>query len=493
MDRFLERSEKLLTYVYYKGGNVSILELSEYLQVGNSTIERDCRYIESIMDFNQLIIKNGYLSIKTNMSLLIDQTLKKLYQENLFFKIIILLFKENKYSISQLSTILNVSRATTYRKCFFIRIWLQENELDLVTSPVCKIIGEELNIRNLMQQFYDFYLPRSLSKISFFEKDQFINEITEYCSYYKVKLETQSLRKIIILLKVIHIRSEFSKNLKIDIFANEEHSVHINIAKKLHHYFPKYMDKKNYQSEYLYFAINILNHLISKNKKKLEDIYLSKDTDLYSDMIFKFLEGVSRDFYFDFSSDITLVEEINRYIEKYYIDLRLGTNHRLNNLTGYINVYKAHPFYSLVKKELLNLFKQHNGPYKIKEIDIFTIFLFLSISQLRIKRRQKISVAIIGDSELEYNNLGEYIELKYPYNVRLDRLNSYALIKNIFYQNYDLIINTGQNINEYEYVETLIVSPILSDADKENIDCKINEILNNKMTKYPKLLVSELM
>lgn len=45
------------------------------------------------------------------------------------------------------------------------------------------------------------------------------------------------------------------------------------------------------------------------------------------------------------------------------------------------------------------------------------------------------------------------------------------------------------NNSLFEGVESLTISPILSNADKTKLDYKINELLNKKMTKYTELIV----
>ena len=68
-------------------------------------------------------------------------------------------------------------------------------------------------------------------------------------------------------------------------------------------------------------------------------------------------------------------------------------------------------------------------------------------------------------------------------------MNLYAFKKNIFYQEYDLLINMENNNSLFKGVESLTISPLLSNADKSKLDYKINELLNKKMTKYTDLIV----
>ncbi len=68
-------------------------------------------------------------------------------------------------------------------------------------------------------------------------------------------------------------------------------------------------------------------------------------------------------------------------------------------------------------------------------------------------------------------------------------MNLYAFKKNIFYQEYDLLINMENNNSLFKGVESLTISPLLSNADKSKLDYKITELLNKKMTKYTDLIV----
>lgn len=492
MDRFLGRSEKLLIYLCHKAGAVSISELAEYLQVGQLTVEKDLQLLEDLINSKNIYIKDRKVYLNTESSLVMDHKLYKLYQNNLFFEIIVLLFNKKLFSIQQLANFLNISKATTYRKCKLIKKWLEEYNIELVTSPKCEIKGNELNIRNLMQQFYDFYLPRSLEEVSFFDKEYFLIEIGNVCRSYGYKLKSQSLRKLTILLEIMHIRSRSSNYITYSTIPTEGYSEHINMTKKLAHFFPNYIDQKTKQSECIYFAINMFNYIKSDTRKEItiEEIYFSRENNIRYNIIFEFLQSISRNFYFDFASDIKLVEQLNTYTEMYYIDLRLGTNNRLNNLTGYINVYKDHPFYLLIKKVALKLFKVYDFLPDIKEIDIFTLYLLFSTSQLRIRKKQVISIAIVCESEFELDNIMSYLELKFSLNVNVYPFTSYDFKTNLFYQKYDLILYTGNITSEPNQTEKLKISPILSKADKKNIDCKIDKMLDKKMTKFTELLIS---
>ncbi|OEC03142.1 hypothetical protein GY31_04035 [Lysinibacillus sphaericus] len=489
MERFLDRPEKILIYLYCKSGKAKIDELAEHLQVGRSTIEKELHFLMEVLSNTNFFIKSGEAHLDIISPSLIEDALKILYKDNVFFKIIMLLFEKNIYSVNELTTILNMSKSTVYRKFKVIKEWLQEYKLTLVTTPVLTIQGDEKNIRNLMQQFYDFYLSRSLSEIRFFDKELFVKKIDEICVENNFNLTPQGLRKLSISMEIMHIRNRLSKYIQYKNFPTEENSLYINITKKLQSFFPNYMNKNIKQYEIIYYATNLYNYLIRKRKATIDEIYSVKDTNLRYSMIFDFLDNISENFYFNFSSDIRLVEGLSRYTELYYIDLRLGTNNRLNGLSGYINICKDHPFYALVKEAALKFFKQYNFLPEIKEIDIFALYYFLSISQLRIKKIQSVSIAIITESEIEQESISEYLTFKYGTNIQTYSLNLYAFKKNIFYQEYDLLINMENNNSLFEGVESLTISPILSNADKTKLDYKINELLNKKMTKYTELIV----
>lgn len=492
MDRFLGRYEKLLIYMYHKAGTASIPELAEYLQVGQLTIEKDVQFLESFMNSQNISIRNKDVYLNLESSSLIEYKLYELYQENLFFEIIVLLFEKKFASIQQLADFLNISKATAYRKCTAIKSWLREHNLELVTSSKCEIVGNELTIRNLMQQFYDFYLPRTVKEINFFDKDGFSIEVSKICMSYGYKLKPQSLRKLAILLKIMHIRSRSSNYISYNTIPTEEYSEHVGIVKKLTCFFPNYMDKKTKDSELIYFAINMFNYIKADVKKTItiEEIYFSRENNIRYNIIFEFLQDMSRNFYFDFSSDITLVEKLNKYTEIYYVDLRLGTNNRLSNLTAYINVYKDHPFYLLVKKVALNLFEKYEFLPDLKEIDIFTLYILFTASQLRIRRKQNISIAVVSDSEFELDNIISYLDLKFSSNINVHSFTSYDFKTNVFYQEYDLILHTGNVTNIFNQTEVLTISPILSHSDKKNINDKVELMLDKKMTKYTELIIS---
>jgi len=489
MERFLDRPEKILIYLHFNSGEAKIDELAEHLKVGRATIEKELHFLMCTLSNTSFFIKSGEVHLDIISPSLIDDTLKILYKDNIYFKIITILFEKNIYSINEIINILNMSKSTVYRKFKVIKEWLEEYKLKLVTTPALTIQGDEKIIRNLMQQFYDFYLSRSLSEIRFFNRELFMKKIDEICILNSFNLTPQGLRKLSISMEILHIRSRLSSYIQYENFPTEKNSLYINITKKLQSFFPNYMNKNIKQCEIIYYATNLFNYLICKRKLTIGEIYNLKDTNMRYSMIFDFLENISENFYFDFSSDIKLVEGLSRYTELYYIDLRLGTNNRLNELSGYINICKDHPFYALVKEAALKLFKQYNFLPEIKEIDIFALYYFLSISQLRIKKIQSVSIAIITESEIEQESISEYLTFKYGTNIQTYTLNLYAFKKNIFYQEYDLLINVENNNNLFEGVESLTISPILSNADKSKLDYKINELLNKKMTKYTELIV----
>lgn len=489
MDRFLERPEKTLIYINYKGGKVKISEIAEYLQVGKLTVEKDLQFLSEIIHNENFFIKGGKAYLDTNSPSVVDYALNRLYQDNIFFQILVLIFEKKIGSINQLSNILNVSKPTIYRKFIMIKSWLKEHNLELITNKSVKIYGDEVIIRNLMQQFYDFYLPRSLSDIKFFNKEQFINEISEICTIYGFKLSSQGLRKLVISLKIMHIRNRLSNYVVYDELPTEENSIYINIAKKLQSFFPNYINLKTKKGEIIYYATNLFNYLIREKKITIDEIYSSKDINIRYSIIFELLKYMSENFYFEFSSDIKLVEELSRYTELYYIDLRLGTNNRLSNLTSYVNICKEHPFYSLVKEVTLGLFRQYDFLPEIKEIDIFALYVLFSTSQLRIKKTQVISVAIVSESSFEQDMIIEYLTFRYGVNIKVYPLTTYTLKKDVFHPAYDLLINTGNIVEYIEETENLTLSPVLSISDKKKLDYKINKLLNKKLTKYTKLIV----
>lgn len=130
-----------------------------------------------------------------------------------------------------------MSKSTVYRKFKVIKEWLQEYKLQLVTTPVLTIQGDEKTIRNLMQQFYDFYLSRSLSEIRFFDKELFVKKIDEICVENNFNLTPQGLRKLSISMEIMHIRNRLSKYIQYKNFPTEENSLYINITKKLQSFF----------------------------------------------------------------------------------------------------------------------------------------------------------------------------------------------------------------------------------------------------------------
>lgn len=94
MERFLDRPEKILIYLHFNSGEAKIDELAEHLQVGRATIEKELQFLMETLSSTSFSIKSGEVHVDIVSPSLIDDMLKILYKENIFLKIITLLFEK---------------------------------------------------------------------------------------------------------------------------------------------------------------------------------------------------------------------------------------------------------------------------------------------------------------------------------------------------------------------------------------------------------------
>ncbi|VXB83705.1 conserved hypothetical protein [Exiguobacterium sp. 8H] len=493
MIEFVSRTSQIAYTIYMNTEGTTIQALSNKYGVSANTIRKELNQLDAILPEGWQLVREGRTGVQliSPLDSKIEDLLNSLNKSNDMMSLLKLIIEKDECTSEFLCDYFGYSKATLYRKVKHIKDWLFEYDIILETIPYYYFDGDERKIRAMMVQFYDIYFSGNLltsELTSAFSIPDFKHQLGEILLSNNIFISMEETRRLVLLLHTMHIRAGFLRYIPELNREIRRSGIYYSIANKLHLFFPKYLNNDVMQNEFAYFSLNLFAGGRPKNRQEeIWSIRDNKDNDLRFIWIFSFLEELSQNFYFDFSSDDQLVYDLSNFISRVNTDHMLLTNTRNNQLIHYFPHLNENKLLSIIDKALrltpIQFPSDKDYSLIYQETDKIQLLVLIRASLERFKQNITINVVIVCNTLLEFSNI--HAELVYRYGNRLDiryiesshvhqvRLNPYV----------DFVISTVKTISKYvPHLVVIDVGTIPDNSDYEMISEYVMKFSERKMS-----------
>lgn len=496
----INRKKDIILFLLNNKEFISTEEIGKIIGISNKTVQKDLKSIEIILkDYKSKIVKKTGKGILIQIS---DEEAKKL-RETLDKKvkdvedypskerqriIISQLFFDNIKTITELCNKLYVTRNSILKDLLEIESWLKRFDIFLHKKDKIgfELEGKEENIRAALVYYLfkidkeiaeenieksDFFITKKRSqniKFVLSEEEFFKLEVTvfNFLNKENIYLSEESLTSLIFSLAVSVYRIKNQKYIDINFNRKEENFSDIeDFFYELEKEFKISLidSEKKYINKLIYFyCLNPLN----KNDYEYEEPLKIKIKEV-SEQIIQLLKNNSEEIYIEDKNEIinyitNLVEskKINATIYNYYTDEIKYTFPKIYGVIWMLQEKMSEIFGKLLSED---------------DIGYFTLFLNSLI--LKNRKTKKIKIALICNKEVGVfysltNRLEKYYsDVEFEYFKNLD--------KTLDFKDFDLIVSTKRLVKNF--VNYVLISPILNDSDISILDEKINKIRKNRL------------
>ena len=488
-----ERQNKIFKILLHHNDYVTATDLSSQLSVSSKTIYRDMQTISSNLKNYKLMKKEnlGYL-LKQNEDVRNEEEviISNPKERRLNLLLYLLSIAPMKTSIQKLSERYFVSQSSIINDFKFIEEKIRPYNLRLLKyNDGTFIDGHQLSINKLMTVIIESFLKQSGDPFSQYHIPKFIEEVkNNYKRQDEIKKflhEIQEEHEILLdqpsyltlfcsLLSMIEKHINYSQTIsKEESYepldqTSKTYQMTLDLVRKVEKFYS--IKLKDYECKKLYYIL----YAYKLNSQDTEELMNEKVTLFSKQLVKKVSEIVG----YNLEEEELLKDELT-------FDLH-SMMYRLNH-----DIYIVNPILESIQtnfRETFNIVQkcidQVNDEGRFvksltdEEIGYITLYFQISIED---RLSNKIPILIecssgIGTSHL----LSEKIKKMFP-NIEIKRIVAQHRIKQSDYEDVELVVST---IKTRSLVDkpTILVSPILNDADKQKIDQFIGEFYKKQRT-----------
>ena len=485
---FISRNEEL-----------SLEELSKKFNKSERSIRND---IDSINDFlkknnmDSIVLKNGlvFLSLNENQ---IKEAFNKLdyydYTLDIVERTIIiiiygLIFNE-KFTISDLSRLMNVSRSTVKKDFLRVKSFIKNYGFKLKSEPskgnilVCE---NECDINNLILDLLNYDI-NNVERFFYQKLNIDINnigsiELSNYLDYmYSMVTEiehntsqhlTKTSKRFLVLYLLIYLvrvmnKKEFKDTNNVCVSKNIEYK---NFGDKLIYSIENGFDIKLNQE--VRNLINILINKLNFQVKKYESDNLLKIQFLTRRLI----ERISKEIEINLNQDEELLRNLSKHLSS-IVQNRIKKIDEFDHITEIANEYPE--IIKVVEKSLTEIEKVASRELSNIEIHFIVVYIVASIEKLK-NQIKDINILIVCNEGIATSFLikekikrivpgtNQFIANKYNYTSELERLAPDIIVSNI---------TLDDNV-EYIYIKNITVFEELKFLNEKVDRIKLDKIKN---------------
>lgn len=474
-------------------------ELSKKFNKSERSIRND---IDSINDFlrknnmDLIVLKNGlvFLSLNENQ---IKEAFNKLdyydYTLDIVERTIIiiiygLIFNE-KFIISDLSRLMNVSRSTVKKDFSRVKSFIKNYGFKLKSEPAkgnILVCENECDINNLLLDLLNYDI-NNVERFFYQELNIDINnigniELSNYLDYmYSMITEiehntsqylTKTSKRFLVLYLLIYLvrvmnKKESKDTNNVKVIKNIEYK---NFGDKLIYSIENGFDIKLNQEER-----NLINRLINKlnfQVKKYENDNLLKIQFLTRRLI----ERISKEIEINLNQDEELLRNLSKHLSS-IVQNRIKKIEEFDHITEIANEYPE--IIEVVEKSLTEIEKVSSRELSNIEIHFIVVYIVASIEKLK-NQIKDINILIVCNEGIATSFLikekikrivpgtNQFIANKYNYTSELERLNPDIIVSNI----------TLDDSVEYIYIKNITVFEELKVLNEKVDRIKLDKIKN---------------